>query len=142
MADASHRPHVAESATLLVCYIVDASQDRSVVGEAGTSAVMCRSIETTPLNQHVLVHQQLYAGRFSQFRTHSSFGAGVPTRTTLRATPEHKGKRLSAPGIGSFYPKPNVAHDLFLIYFDSFYSIAINNCQTWHSTFSTAYLFQ
>ena len=99
-----------------VCYIVDASQDRSAAGAAGTSAAMRRSIETTPSNQHVLVQQKLYAGRFNQFGTPSSFGVGVPTRTTPRATREHKGKRLSAPGIGSFYPKPTVDLDLLLIY--------------------------
>ena len=31
-------------------------------------------------------------------------------------TQEHKGKRLAAPGIVSFYPKPTVDLDLLLIY--------------------------
>ena len=35
-----------------VCYIVDASQDRSAAGAAGTSAAMRRSIETTPSNNN------------------------------------------------------------------------------------------
>jgi len=34
------------------CYIVDASQDRSAAGAAGTSAAMRRSIETTPSNNN------------------------------------------------------------------------------------------
>ena len=99
-----------------VYYIVDASQDRSAAGVAGTSVAMRRSTETTPSNQHALVQLKLHAGRCNQFGTPSSFGVGVPTRITPRATREHKGKRLSAPGIGSFYPKPNVALDLFLTF--------------------------